>query len=227
VSDAPRAARIVAALQRLDSNADTAKISIHTDLIHAAMLDFLASRRALGHDIGSDHDSAYARPKSKTVGPARELRNLRGTCKAAIAGKITPQQWATAWAAMPERIKALWKPRLIETPEGRSIDRSTLAMGFETTGFAMIAPAPGIVLPVIEAKLASIKAMPNAKTRARKAEEIVAVAIIRAAYHEITGHKGTRSIRYGKLAGKAVELGRDIDAIFSTDLFAKDSTRLR
>ena len=95
-----RSARIVAALQRLDADAERpAVIEQHADLIHAAMLDLIAARRARGFDIGHDDGGAYARPRSSTVGPARELRDLRRICRKAIAGKISAQDWTTAWAA--------------------------------------------------------------------------------------------------------------------------------
>ena len=181
-----RPARIVAALQRLDGDAGV--IERHAQLIHYAMLDHVAAQRARGHDIGRGDDRAYARPRSATAGPARELRDLRRACRNAITGKISREDWTTAWAAQPERIKALWKPLLIETGKGRSIDRSTLAAGFEVEGFAMLAPRPEIVLPAIERNLAQITATPQPKTRTRNVEETAAIAAIRAAYRAITGH---------------------------------------
>ena len=83
-------------------------------------------------------------------GPARELTELAAKCRKAIAGKISIKDWTTVWAAQPERIKALWKPALVETAEGRTIDRGKLALGFEAEGIAMIAPKPEIVQPAIE-----------------------------------------------------------------------------
>ena len=94
--------------------------------------------------------------------------------------------------------RRLWKPRLIETAEGRSIDRSTLAMGFATEGFAMLAPKPEIVLPAIERELAKLTATPRPKARTRDAEEAAAIAAIRTAYRAITGHKGGRVIQRRK-----------------------------
>jgi hypothetical protein len=221
-----RAARVVAALQRLD-HADMAVIERHAGLIHFAMLDLIAARRARGFDIG-DNDGAHAWPRTSTVGPARELRDLDRLARKAIAGKISARQWTTAWAAQPERIKRLWKPKLIETPTGRSIDRSTLAMGFEAPGFIMLAPKPEVMLPAIKAELARITATPSTKTRKPNADEAAAIEAIRAAYRAITGHKGARVIRRGRLAGNLFALGREIDSIFGTTLFAvKDSRRLR
>jgi hypothetical protein len=233
-----RSARVIAALQRLDADAgrldaDTSATVIehHAQIIHVAMLDLIVARRARGFDIGRDDSGAYARPRSKITGPARELRDLRPMCRKAVAGKLSAQDWTTTWAAQPVRIRRLvWKPLLVETPEGRSIDRSTLAMGFEAEGFAMLAPKPEVVLPAIERELAiaKITATPGAKTRKPDGDAVEAKEAIRAAYRAITGNRGGRVIRNGRLAGRLAALGRNIDAIFGTRLYAvKDSTRLR
>jgi hypothetical protein len=223
-----RSARIIAALQRLDGNADPVLIERHATLIHGAMLGLLAAYRARGFDIGRDSAGYYARPKTSTAGPARELAELAAKCRKAAAGKIGREAWATIWAAQPERIKALWKPKLIKTAEGRTIDRRTLALGFKAEGFATIAPKPEIVQAAIEAALKKITAASNKKTRRRNADEAEAIAAIRAAYQTITGHKGGRVISVGKLAGRLNRLGREIDGVFGTKLFSvKDSKRLR
>lgn len=225
-----RSARIVAALERLDSDADVTEIEKHASLIHAAMLNLIAAYRARGFDIGgSDADGWYARSKTSTAGPKSELTELAAKCRKAIAGKITPQEWTTYWAAQPERIKALWKPTLIDTAEGRTIDLDTVALGFEAPGYSMLAPKPEIVQPAIEAALAEITATPRSKKRERNKDEADAIAAIRAAYQEITGHDGGRIINTeGTLAGRLIRLGREIDAIFQTKLFAdRDSRRLR
>ena len=219
-----RSARVIGALQRLDPAADAAVIERHAGLIHVAMLDLLAARRGRGFDIGID-GGVYARPRSSPAGPARELRDLHRVCRKAVAGKISVKDWTAAWAAQPERIKRLWKPLLIETPDGRTIDRSTLAMSFEAEGFAMVAPKPEVVLPAIEREFAKT---PQPKTRTRDADEAAAIAAIRAAYSALTGHTGGRVIREGKLVGRLITLRREIDAIFGTKLVAeKDSRRLR
>jgi hypothetical protein len=94
VTTVPRLASITAALQRLDGCADAAVIERHAGLIHGFMLHLNAAYRARGFEIGgSDADGYYARPKTKTAGPARELRDLRLMCRKAVAGKITPQEW--------------------------------------------------------------------------------------------------------------------------------------
>ena len=93
----------------------------------------------------------------------------------------------------------------------------------------MLTPKPQIMLPIIERELAKLTATPRPKARTRNADEAAAIAAIRDAYRAITGHKGGRVISNtnGRLAGRLVALGRDIDGIFGTALFAKDSTRLR
>jgi len=230
--------RVVAALQRLDGDADPAVIQKQAGLIHQAWLDIIVGSRSRGHDIGVDDGGvAYARPRRKTVGLARELTELAAKCRKAVAGKITPKEWTTIWAAQPRRIQKLGRPKLIKTPQGRTIDRSTIAMSFITHSdafeaegdyYAMIAPKPEIVLPVIEAALRDITASPRSKTRKRNADEAKAIEAIREAYRAITGHAGGRVTKDGQLVGKLVRLGREIDGIFQTKLFAdKDSRRLR
>jgi hypothetical protein len=224
----PKLAGIIAALQRLDGDAGAAVIEHHADLIHIAMLNVIAADRARGHEIGSEASGFYARPKVNTAGPARELTDLAAKCRKAIAGKISRENWTTVWAAQPDRIKALWKPTLIETAEGRTVDSNELGLGFEMDDFAILAPKPEIVRPAIEAALAKITATPEPKTRKRNAAEVEAIKAIRAAYLAITGTDGGRVIREGKLTGRLVWLGREIDRIFQTKLFAEtDSRRLR
>jgi hypothetical protein len=226
----PRLARTVAVLQRLDGDADPAVIEKQADLIHQAWLDMIVGSRSRGHDIGVDDGGiAYARPRSKTKGLKRELDDLLPKCRKAVAGRISLREWTTIWAAQPHRIRKLWKPKLIKTAEGRTIDRSTIAMSFVADGYVIVVPKPGIVLPVIEAALANITASPRSKKREPNAVEAKAIEAIRDAYRAITGNKGGRAINVlGKLDGKLAALGREIDAIFGTKLIAeKDSWRLR
>lgn len=222
-------ARVNAALQQINGAADAAEIEKHAVLIQGAMLNLITAYRACGFIIGgSDADGYHARPRTKTTGPARELTELAAKCRKAIAGKISLQDWTTVWAAQPERIKALWKPTLVETAEGRTIDRGKLALGFEVEGFAMIAPKPKVVQPAIEAAFGKITATPNEKKRTRNVDEARAINVIRAAYRAVTGNQGGRVISEGKLVGRLIRLGHEIDGIFGTKLFAEnDSRRLR
>jgi hypothetical protein len=230
--------RIVAALQRIDDDADAALIEKHANAIHGAMFDAALSCRARGFDIGVDNDGIpYARPKTSTAGPARELRDLATKCRKAATGKISREEWITIWTALPARIRTLWRKSLIiETVEGarrrRTIDRNTLAGGFiagaPNPGFTTIAPKPEIALPSIETALAKITAAPGSKKRVPNAVEAKAIETSRAAYQEITGNQGGRVIARGKLAGKHHALRREIDLIFGTALFdVKDSKRFR
>jgi hypothetical protein len=205
----------------------------HALLIHRVMSDLVVEQRSRGFDVGVDDDGTpFARPKSKTKGPARELYDLARTCRKAVAGKISLKGWTKEWAAQPERIKALWKP--VRNAD-RSIDRSQIAMSFITHSdaseakgnyYATVAPKPEIVLPVIETASRKITANPNEKTRKSDKYEAYAIAAIRTAYRAITGNSGGRVIRNGRLAGKLVALRREIGSIFGTELFAvKDSTQ--
>jgi len=227
----PREARVIAALVCLDEAADMDIVERHATIITGAMLHLLASYRANGFEIGLDDDGAYAKPKVRTAGPARELRDLARNCRKACAGKIGLREWTTIWAAQPQRITALWKKPLIKTEDGgRTIDGSEIAMGFYLAGdrFARIAPKPERVLPAIEAALAEITATPQSKTRKGNDDEAEAIEVIRSAYREITGHKGSRVIRDDKLAGRLHDLRREIGDIFNVTLFdVKDSKRLR
>jgi hypothetical protein len=224
---AMRSARIASALHRGDGNADAAEIEKHASLILAAMLDHITAERARGFDIGQDSSGFYARPRSSTAGMARELRDLRLICIRAIVGKISYEEWTAAWAAVPERTKR-WKPRLIETKQqarrdgawirragvSRDIDSSMLALGFAVAGFVMLAPKPQIMLPIIERELAKLRKNPKSKARSRDAEAAVAIGAVKAACRAT----GTRF----------AALGREVDAIFGTTLFAaRGSTRLR
>ena len=222
-----RLARIVRAIERLDG--EPALTEKHAPLINRVMHDLMVAYRSRGHDVGCDDGgTAYALPRSKTVGLVHELTDLAAKVRKAVAGKISLREWTTIWAAEPHRIRKLWKPKLIKTPEGRIIDRGTIAMSFGAPGYGIVVPKPEVVLPVIEAALAKITASPRSKKRERDMDEAKAVAAIRAAYREITGHTGGRVIDKGNLAGRFVALGRDIDGIFGTALFAaKDSVRFR
>jgi hypothetical protein len=224
VKDVSRSARVALALHRL--GAGPAIAERHADLIFLAMVEYVRAQTH-GFDIGEDASGFYARPRSSTEGPARELRDLRRACRQAVRGKTSLQQWTTAWAATPQRIKRrLWKPRLIKTKQKRrrdgawirragirrDIDRNLLAPGFAAKGFVMLAPIPEIILPIIE----RLK-HPKLQTRQRDVEALAAIAAIKANYLEITGHH--------RGAGT---LGREVDGIFGTTLFAsKSSSRLR
>jgi hypothetical protein len=215
---APRSTRVAAALRRLDGAADPALIEKHTTAISGAMLHVLAARRSHGFDIGRDADGFYARPRATTVGPAKELRDLAAACRKALRGKINREEWAAKWAALPDRARSLWRP---------TIDQREIAVGFVTDGYSTIVPKPDVVLSVIEREVARITAAPASKARKADPDEAMAIDTLRAAYREITGHNGGRVILRGRLNGRLIALGREIDVVFGTDLFSvKDSRRL-
>jgi hypothetical protein len=227
----PKQARLITALSRLG---DPAIAEQQANIIMPLILAVITPSR--GHEIGRDDAGFYyARSRTATAGLARELRDLRGKARKAVAGTLTGEDWIKAWAAVPARTqRLLWRPRLIETAEGRTIDRRTLAGSYSAPGFALIAPKPEVVLPAIAAKLDLIEATPAAQRRKRKRDEHeqAAIAAIRGAYRMLTnkGYKGARSVDplSGKLAGRLIGLGHEIDRIFGTALFAeKDSRRLR
>ena len=225
-TDPPQLRRLLAALTSLGG--DPAVAEKHAQIIHMRMINFVTQRHSRGHDLGRDAEGFYARPRKETAGPARELRDIVGKARKAVAGRLDKEEWIDAWTALPERTKRLWRMPLIRTPEGRTVDRDKLAGGFSAPGFYTIVPKAEEVLPLIAAELARIKKTPGEKRRQRDENEHVAIEAIRAAYRALTGHKGGRVIAGGKLKGRLVRLGREIDEIFDTALFAaKDSRRLR
>jgi hypothetical protein len=231
----PKLERLIEALRRLG---DAVVAEEHASIILARMIDVITPAR--GHDIGGDAEGFFAHPRGQTAGLARELRDLAGKArKAAGGGKLAFEAWLTAWAALPRRTqRLLWRPpvpRLTLAEEessfnGRTIDRRALAGSFATPRFHMVAPKAELILPAIEAELVRLKGTDSATRRKRKRNEIerAAVAAICDAYQKLTGNKGGRVIRSGQLSGRLHQLGREIDEIFDTALFAKkDSRRLR
>jgi hypothetical protein len=225
---APKLARLITALSRLG---DPAIAEQHAQQIFPLIIAVVTPTR--GYDIGGDDgEDPFARPLSQTAGLERELRDLGGKARKAAAGKLSKEAWMKAWAAVPDRTRrVLWRPKLIRTEEGRTIDRSTLSGSFSAARLQTIAPRPEVVLPTIAVEIERLKATPGAQRRARKRDENedAAVAAVRNAYGALTGYRGGRAISAdGRLTGRLHRLGRDIDGIFGTRLFAeKDSRRLR
>jgi hypothetical protein len=225
----PKLERLIAALSRLGNSEIAEK---HAGNIFSRMISVVTPVR--GHDIGGDDDTGfYARPRTEIAGPERELRDLGGKARKAARGKLGFKAWTNAWAALPRRTKQLlWRPKLVRTAEGhRTIDRDTIAGSFAAPGLHTIVPKPGVVLPLIEAEIARIKTTPAIQRRLRKRDtaEQAAIEAIRAAYQALTGRKGRRVLDVERrLTGRFYRLGREIDDIFGTKLFAaKDSRRLR
>jgi hypothetical protein len=226
----PRFARLTTALTRLGNPAVAEQ---HAKIIFPLMIAVIAPTR--GYDIGGDDDNGfYAMPRTATtVGLGRELRDLRGKARKVASGKLGLRSWIDAWAALPTRTRhRLWRPRLIQTKEGRTIDGNMLAASFSAPGLHIVAPRPEVVLPAIDAELERIKKTSGAQRRRRtpNEDEDTVIKAIRNAYRTLTGnkHKGGRVIHDNRLAGRFHRLGREIDEIFGTQLFPeKDSRRLR
>jgi hypothetical protein len=185
-----------------------------------------------GHDIGGGDDPGfYAHPRTSVAGLERELRDIGGRARKAVIGKLSVEAWMKAWAALPDRtMRLLWRPKLIQAAKSRTVDRDQLAGSFSAPGFHMIVPKPELVLPAVEIELERLKAKPGAQRRKRQRDEAehAATEAIRAAYQEVTGNKGGRVIRNGRLVGRLHSLGQQIDGIFGTKLYAvKDSRRHR
>jgi hypothetical protein len=232
---APKRAQLIAAVSRVVGNGDPAVVAREAANIYWHMN--ILRLPARGSDIGRDVDGFYARPRAATVGPARELRDLAGKARKAVKGNLDKEDWIAAWAALPTRTQTLlWTPRLIQTPKGRTLDSRDISGSYSAPGFQTIAPKPEVVLPSIEDELnrfstaekSAVALRRRAKRRKRNEYEHAVIEAIRHAYQALTGHKGARATINGKLTGKLFRLGREIDDIFDTKLFAeKDSRRLR
>lgn len=102
---------------------------------------------------------------------------------------------------------------------------------FCAPGVQMLVPKPQDVLDAIRAEQEQIKQTVGTERRKRKRDqaEHTAIKAIRSAYQNLTGKKGGRTTdANGRLTGRLVRLGREVDEIFSTNLFADiDSRRLR
>jgi len=85
-----RTARIAGALRHLNDRASAAEIERHAGLIFCAMIEVVTDYRGRGFDIGQDGSEFYARPRSATVGLARELRDLVPKCRKADVGLRPP-----------------------------------------------------------------------------------------------------------------------------------------
>ena len=184
-----------------------------------------------------------ARRLAKSVGPAKELRDIGRTARKAAAGKLALETWDAAWARVPEKTRSrVWRPK-VPPVVTRKLDAAGRLIGFERAplrdvryfqahGLDMLVPMPQDVLDAIKAERERIEQTASTERRKRKRDqdEHAAIQAIRSAYQSLTGKKGGRAIdrRNGKLTGQLVRLGREVDEIFSTNLFAGiDSRRLR
>ena len=226
----PKHGRLIEALRRLKGDADPT-------VIEQLAADILCQMYML------KVHQAEARRLAKRIGPAKELRDIERAARKAVDGKLAPEAWAAAWARVPEDIRRrLWRlkvPPIVSRKRdaaGRLIkfERAPLrgvGSSIHLPGFDLLVPKPQDVLDAIKAEQERIRQMAGAERRKRKRDEAehAAIKAIRSAYQNITGKKGARATdANGKLAGRLVRLGREVDEIFSTNLFADiDSRRLR
>jgi hypothetical protein len=210
---------------------DPAVAEKHASIIFARLIAVVAPAR--GFDIGGNDEAGfYAHPRTQTTGLERELRDLGGKTRKAACGKLGLTAWMAAWAVLPQRtMHLLWRPKVMRTAQGHTIDRSRIAGSFSAPGFTRSRLSRKVVLPAIEAEVERLKATPGSRRRQRTSneEKDVAVKAVQAAYGALTGRRGGRVIGAdGRPAGRLHRLGRDIDAIFGTRLFPEtDSRRLR
>ena len=224
----PKHSRVIEALRRLKGDADPVGIErLAVDILwHMYMLKA---------------QQAEVRRLAKSVGPAKELRDIERTARKAAGGKIL-DAWDAAWAKVPGKIRSrLWRPK-VPPVVSRKLDATGRLVGFEraplrdvryfqASGLNMLVPKPQDVLDAIKAERKRTEQMAGAERRKRKRDpaEHAAIKAIRSAYQNLTGNKGGRTTDVnGRLTGRFVRLGREIDEIFSTNLFADiDSRRLR
>src|SRR5579864_2253273 len=110
--DPPRLKRLIAALTRLG---DLAAAEQRARIIYPIICEVVLQKYARGHDIGRDAGVFYARPRTTTACPARELRDIAGAAKRAVAGRYDIEDWVTAWAALSHRTRhRLWRSPLIQ-----------------------------------------------------------------------------------------------------------------
>lgn len=209
--------QLVELLSDLGKRAIAEKQAIH---IHTALLGLYR-----GRDIGRHDTGFYAQPRlTKSVGPAKELRDLAASARKALRGKIGLEDWARKWAAQPQYISSACRPFLL-LPGTRSFDEAKLFGSFSAPGFNMIVPKPDAVLLAIDAEM---KAHTGNKKRKPDLAARDIIAVVRSAYHALTGRPGGRTISADGRPGRLVRLGRDIDRLFGTKIFPKvDSRRLK
>ena len=221
--------RLIEALHRLKGHDDSAVIEqLATDIL---MHMFILKAR-----------QTEARRLAKSIGPAKELRDIERTARKAADGKLALDAWDAAWARVPEKTRSrIWQPK-VPPVVSRQYNATGRLVGFERAplrdvryfqapGRDMLVPKPQDVVLGIKAEQERIKQAASAERRKRKRDEAehAAIKAIRSAYQKLTGKKGGRTTdANGKLTGRLVRLGREVDEIFGTRLFAeKDSRRLR
>jgi hypothetical protein len=191
--------------------------------VHAAILQLYR-----GRDIGRDDQGFYARPRlTKSVGPAKEMRDLAAAARKAIRGRISREDWMRIWAAQPSSISAACTAFLF-LPAERTLDKDKLLGSFSAPGFITVIFKPDAVLAALNQLLPEMKTRSGRKARKPDYAARGVIAAVRSAYKALTGRCGRRVISADRRAGRLVRLGQDIDRIFGTKVFPKvDSRRLK
>lgn len=212
--------RLVEVLSQLGNRAVAKKHAVH---IHAAVI---ATSR--GHNIGRDESDYYARPKyAKSVGPAKEFRDLASLARRAIRGKISKEDWIWEWAARPPAVRRACRPFLLKG-ESRSLDQTKL-LGFSAPGFTTVIPKPEAVLPALEVALELGKIATGDKKK-RKPDQAIddVIATVQSAYSALTGYRGGRAFLNSDRSARILLLSHEIDKLFGTNFFPQsDSSRLK
>lgn len=209
--------QLVELLSCLGDRAIARQWAIH---IHTAMYGLYR-----GYDIGRADNVFYARPRlTKSVGPAKELRDLTVSARKAVRGKISREDWMRKWAAQPQYISRACRPFLL-LPGTRSFDEAKFCGSFSAPGFDMIIPKPDAVLLAIDAETNARSGNKNRKPDLAARDVI---AVVRSAYRALSGKPGGRTISADGQAGRLVRLGQEIDRLFGVKVFPKvDSRRLK
>jgi hypothetical protein len=211
-------------VELLSQLGDRAVAEKHARRIHAAV-----PALSRGYDIGRDQGGFYARPRhTKPEGPAKELHHLAAAARKAIRGEISREDWMDEWAAQPRSVWRFCKP-LLMNPKTRSLDKAKMLGNYSAPGFTVVVPKAEAVLPAIEVAIERLKiSTGNKRQRKPHLAAYDLIAVVRAAYSALTGHRGGRANLPSGLAGKELRLGKGIDKICGTKVFPNvDSSRLR
>jgi hypothetical protein len=188
----------------------------------------------LGHEIKGKTRQRAERVDANR-GAKNDLLRLQTAAKSNSA-----KVFQKAWLAVPGKTHSLiWSPAppIVE----RSFDDTGRLVGFRrerpdvsklrqvaVPGFSSLMPAAADALPLIEAAIRKLDAVPAAERRKRKPDYSVKdelVSAVAAAYRDLTGRKGVTGKPDIEIRGGLLDLGRKIDARFGTDIFTINRVR--
>ncbi len=172
----------------------------------------------------------YAKRVAADRGPENELKRLR----AAARGR-SDKRLQTAWLGVIRKTHSLidWPP--VPPPIRREVDSAGKLVAFERAavgvshrrvsvrGHASILPRRTDAVPLIEAALQKLEAIPAAKRRKREQDTLAddAARAVCVAYFDLTGRAGiTWDIDAEKYQGGLIDLARDIEARFGGGPFS-------